>query len=87
MHPVQEHTNTLGIDNSMQRLTKTYIYFQLAFVSSNRSPVCLYVSRDASVRKRNLRTWRTPRDEFGFMDWNIYFRKGCNYSNDTIEMM
>ena len=51
-----------------------------------------HVSRDASVRKRNvrkwnLRTWWTPRDEFGFLDWNIYFHKGCNYSNETNEMM
>ena len=26
-------------------------------------------------------------DEFGFLDWNIYFHKGCNYSNETSEMM
>ena len=45
------------------------------------------VSRDAYVRKRNLRAWRTPRDEFGFLDWNIYFHKGCNYLNETNEMM
>ena len=42
------------------------------------------VSRDASVRKRNLRAWRTPRDEFGFLDWNIYFHKGCNYLNKMV---
>ena len=46
-----------------------------------------YVSRDASERKRNLRAWRTPPDEFGFLDWNIYFDKGCNYSKETNEMM
>ena len=34
------------------------------------------VSRDASVRKWNLRGWWTPRGEFGFSDWNIYFHKG-----------
>ena len=45
------------------------------------------VLRDASVRKRNLRAWRTPHDEFGFLDWNIDFHKGCNYSNETNEMM
>ena len=26
------------------------------------------VSRDASVRKQNLRPWRTPHDEFDFLD-------------------
>ena len=46
-----------------------------------------HVLRDANVRKRKLRAWRTPRDEFGFLDWNIYFYKGCNYSNETNEMM
>ena len=45
------------------------------------------VSCDAPVRKQNLRAWRTPRDDFGFLDWNIYFRKGCNYSNKVNEMM
>ena len=45
------------------------------------------ISRDASVRKRNLCTWQTPRNEFGFLDWNNYFHKGCNYSNETNEMM
>ena len=45
------------------------------------------VSRDAFVRKRNLRAWRTPRDDFGFLDWNIYFHKGCNYSNEANEMV
>ena len=29
------------------------------------------VSRDTFVRKRNLLTWRTPLDGFGFLDWNI----------------
>ena len=42
------------------------------------------VSRDASVRKRNLRTWRMPRDDFGFLGWKIYFLKGCN--NFIIQM-
>ena len=28
-----------------------------------------------------------PRDDFGFLDWNIYFHKGCNYSNEANEMM
>ena len=45
------------------------------------------VSRDAPVRKQNWREWRTPRDYFGFLDWNIYFHKGCNYSNEAYEMM
>ena len=29
----------------------------------------------------------TPRDDFGFLDWNIYFHKGCDYSNEASEMM
>ena len=33
-----------------------------------------HVSRDAHVRKQNLRAWQTPRDEFGFLDWNIFIR-------------
>ena len=37
------------------------------------------VSHDTSVRRRNLRAWQMPRDDFGFLDWNIYFHKGCNY--------
>ena len=41
------------------------------------------VLRVASVRERNLRVWQTPRDDFGFLEWNIYFHKGCNYSNDV----
>ena len=45
------------------------------------------VSRNASTRKPNLRMWRTPRNDFGFLDWNIYFHKGCNYSNEVNEMM
>ena len=45
------------------------------------------VSCDATVRKRNSRVWRTPRNDFGFLDWNIYFQKGCNYSNEASEMM
>ena len=45
------------------------------------------VLRYASVRKRNLREWRTPRDEFGFLNWSIHFYKGCNYSNETNGMM
>ena len=34
-----------------------------------------------------LRAWRTSRDDFGFLDWNIYFQKGCYYSNEANEMM
>ena len=30
---------------------------------------------------------RTPCDDFGFLDWNIYLQKGCNYSNEANEMM
>ena len=45
------------------------------------------VSHDASVRKQILRMWRTPHNNFGFLDWNIYFHKGCNYSNEANEMM
>ena len=45
------------------------------------------VSRNASVRKQYLSVWRSPRDDFGFLDWNIYFHKGCNYSNEANEMM
>ena len=29
------------------------------------------VLRDATVRKRNSRAWRTPRNDFGFLDGNI----------------
>ena len=28
-----------------------------------------------------------PRDDIGFLDWNIYFHKWCNYSNEAFEMM
>ena len=45
------------------------------------------VLRDASVRNRYLRALRTPHDDFGFLDWNIYFHKGCNYLNYANEMM
>ena len=45
-----------------------------------------HVPRDHSVRKWNLLARRTPRNDFGFLDWNIYFHKGCNYSNDANEM-
>ena len=44
-----------------------------------------HLSSDASVRRRNLREWRTPRVDFGFLDWNIYFHKGCKYSNEANE--
>ena len=43
--------------------------------------------RDASVRKWNLHAWRPPRNEFDFLDWNIYFHKGCNYLNEANEMV
>ena len=45
------------------------------------------VLRDTSVRKWNLHVWRSLRDDFGFLDWHIYFHKGCNYSNEANEMM
>ena len=60
---------------------------------SNYTGRCIFnvhdhrISCDASVRKQNLRAWRTPRDDFGFLGWNIYFYKGCNYSNEANEMM
>ena len=28
-----------------------------------------------------------PRDDFGFLDWNIYFQKWYNYLNEANEMM
>ena len=31
------------------------------------------LSRDMSASKGNLHPWQTPRDDFGFLDWNIYF--------------
>ena len=33
-------------------------------------------SHDVSVHKQNLRAWRTPRDDFCSLDWNIYFHRG-----------
>ena len=30
---------------------------------------------------------QTPRNDFGFLDWNTYFHKGCNYSNEANEIM
>ena len=26
-------------------------------------------------------------DDFGILDWNIYFRKGCSYSNKANKMI
>ena len=47
---------------------------------------CVCVSRNASARKLNLCPWPTPRDDFSFLDGNIYFHKGCNYLNDANEI-
>ena len=44
------------------------------------------VSREASIQKMEF-TSRTPRDSFGFLDWNVYFHEECNYSHDANEMM
>ena len=46
-----------------------------------------HVLRDTSLCKQNLREWRTPRNNFVFLDWNIYFHKGCDYLNEANEMM
>ena len=75
-------------------LTKTppiHYYNVVDSAFSNTRGSCAFntrehrISRDTSERKRNLHMWRTPRDEFGFLDWNIYFHKGSNYSNETNE--
>ena len=39
------------------------------------------VLRDVSVRKWNLC------NEFGFLDWNISFHKGCNHLNEVNEFL
>ena len=45
------------------------------------------ISYDASVHQCYLGMWWTPCNDFGFLDWNIYFHEGCNFSNDSTEIM
>ena len=62
-------------------------------ISNYKGKLCIFnarelrILRDTSVRKQNLLAWRTPRDDFGFLGWNIYFHNGCNYSNEANEIM
>ena len=45
---------------------------------------CVFGYHVTHLYANGIRARQTPRDEFGFLDWNIY---PCNYSNETNEMM
>ena len=77
-------TNFIGFNQNATHLLPDHRWIACSAVTRGS---CVFnacdhrILHDVSVSKRNLRSWRTARDDFGFLDWQIYFHKECNYMN------